>query len=198
VAPSFKDFSVLHHQNAVRVPDRRQPVRNHDNRLLPRLDQLVQRLLHLELTLRVQSRGRLVEEQDFGFSNQSAGDGNPLLLTTGELNATLADQRVVAGGEHFLVFDEVESVGLTTGVVNLLVGDVFDFEAVANVFADGAGYENGFLLDEGNLGFVPEGLELLDVSAAEQNFTATGFVVPDDQRNDTRLSAARVADECGD
>ena len=48
------DFSMLHNDDLVCIADGAQPVSHYYDRLLPTVDQLVQRLLHLMLRLGVQ------------------------------------------------------------------------------------------------------------------------------------------------
>ena len=46
----------------------------------PALPGLVQSILHYPLTLCVQGRGGLVQEEDFGVPHESSGNGDALLL----------------------------------------------------------------------------------------------------------------------
>ena len=46
----------------------------------PTLPGLVQSLLHYPLTLCVQGRGGLIQEEDFGVPHESSGNGDALLL----------------------------------------------------------------------------------------------------------------------
>ncbi len=61
------------HQDAVRMPHRRQPVGDDDRR--PPLGQRQQRLLHRPLALVVERARRLVEDQDGRILEEGAGDG---------------------------------------------------------------------------------------------------------------------------
>ena len=65
---------------------------------------------------RVQTRGRLVENQDGRIANDRAGNGNALALTARERDAALAHHGVVAVG-HF--FDEFMRVGQFGGAPDL-------------------------------------------------------------------------------
>src|SRR5262245_38220954 len=47
-------------------------------------------------SLRIEAAGRLVEDQDLRPLEQRAGDGDALLLASGEAHAVLADRRLVA------------------------------------------------------------------------------------------------------
>jgi ATP-binding cassette subfamily B multidrug efflux pump len=73
--------------------------------------------LDCRLDLGIERAGRLVEDEDRGILEENAGDGDPLALTTGELDAALADMGIVAGpplgvGERA---DEVIRLGLARG-----------------------------------------------------------------------------------
>ena len=57
------------------------------------------RLLHVALGFGIERRGRLVEQDDRRILDQRARDGDALALAAGELQAVLADRRVVAGRE---------------------------------------------------------------------------------------------------
>ncbi len=59
--------------------------------------QPVEALLDRRLDLRIERRGRLVEDQDRRVLEQHAGDGDALALAAGELDAALADMGVEAG-----------------------------------------------------------------------------------------------------
>lgn len=52
------------------------------------------------LALGVQGGGGLVEEQDLGVTDDGSGDGNALLLTTGQLRTLAANVGVVFLKEH--------------------------------------------------------------------------------------------------
>jgi hypothetical protein len=56
----------------------------------------VERVLNFALGVAVERRGRLVEHEDRRALEDGAGDGDALLLAAGELQAALADLRVVA------------------------------------------------------------------------------------------------------
>ena len=62
------------------------PVSNDDG--CPPLPGLIQSLLYHLLTLSVQGRGGLIQEEDFRFPHQSSGYGNALLLPSRQLAAS--------------------------------------------------------------------------------------------------------------
>ena len=55
-----------------------------------------ERLLDRRLDLRIERRGRLVEDQDRRVLQDHPGDGDALALAAGELDAAFADMGVVA------------------------------------------------------------------------------------------------------
>ena len=74
--------------------DGRKPVGDGDHRLAAH--QQLQLALDRRLDLAVERRGRLVEHQDRRVLQQHAGDGDALALAARELDAALADMRVIA------------------------------------------------------------------------------------------------------
>ena len=82
VGASLLDFSLLHTYDLICIADSAQPMRHNHNSLLTTADQLIQGLLHLVFTFSVKGRSCLIEKQKFGFSDESTGDGNSLLLTS--------------------------------------------------------------------------------------------------------------------
>ncbi len=66
-------------QDLIRLPDRRQPMGDHERGAAPK--QRRQCLLDESLGLGIQVRGRLVKDQDRGILEQRPRDGQALLLT---------------------------------------------------------------------------------------------------------------------
>ena len=71
-----------------------QPVRDHQRGAV--LAQLGDRFLHMPLGFGIERCGRLVEQDDRRILDQRARDRDALALAAGELQAVLADRRVVA------------------------------------------------------------------------------------------------------
>ena len=88
------DASVVEHQDAVELAHRRQAVGDDDGRAAAH--QRVHGVLDQGLRLAVETRGRLIEDQDRRIGQEGARDRDPLALAAGELHAALADQRGVA------------------------------------------------------------------------------------------------------
>ena len=94
---ALDDAAVFHQQNQIRAADRRQPVRDHERRAAR--EQLRHRSLDQLLALRVEIARGLVENQDLRRGQDRARDREPLLLAARQLDAALADERVVASGK---------------------------------------------------------------------------------------------------
>ena len=95
--------------------------------------QFADRLLDMALGFGIERGGRLVEQDDRRVLDQRPRDGDALALAAGELQAVLADLRVVAGRE---AHDEIVRMGGLGG------GDDLRFAgaelAERDVVADGA------------------------------------------------------------
>ena len=89
-----RDAALLQHGNAIGAPYRREPVRDHHHGAA--LHQVGQRRLHQRLALRVERRGRLVQNQDGRVLEDGAGNGDALLLAAGKPKSFFADHGIVA------------------------------------------------------------------------------------------------------
>jgi len=78
VPTDLEDSPVVEHDDLVGVPDRREPVRDHEDG--PALDHPLERRLDLQLGLGVDVRGRLVEDQDTGIAQDRPRQRDPLPL----------------------------------------------------------------------------------------------------------------------
>lgn len=103
----LEDLTLRKYDNVVRIPDSAESVRN-DNygHLRVTAHKSIECLLNLVLTLGVEGRSSFVEEENTGLANQSAGNCNSLLLTTGKLNATLPNKCLVTLREQFDIVEE--------------------------------------------------------------------------------------------
>ena len=95
MAADFDDAALIEHDQPIHGRDGRQAVGDGDHRLAGH--QAVERLLDRRLDLRIERRGRLVEDEDRRILQEDAGDGDALALAAGQLDAALADMGVVAG-----------------------------------------------------------------------------------------------------
>ena len=96
----------LHLTDQVGVLDGRQPVRDDQRRPRPVRHRRIEPGLHLLLRLRVERRGRLVEDQDVRVTDQRAREREALALPSGE--QAVCDAGAVAEGQRG---DEVVGVG---------------------------------------------------------------------------------------
>ncbi len=92
------------------------------------LHQTPQRLLDKMFGLTVEGGGRFVQDQDAGVLQDRPGDGDPLALTAGQLDALLADDRAVAerpAGYELVTFRLARDGGdvLVVGI-ELAIGDI--------------------------------------------------------------------------
>lgn len=89
VRTAASDRTIFNKVDAIRVDDGAQAVGN-DNRC-PAVHQLVQGFLHHHFRLRVQASGCFVQNQQLRIPQECPGDGQPLALTAGDLNAPFTD-----------------------------------------------------------------------------------------------------------
>mmetsp|Transcript_67009 Transcript_67009/g.132815 ORF Transcript_67009/g.132815 Transcript_67009/m.132815 type:complete len:208 (-) Transcript_67009:1003-1626(-) len=103
VRAALRDATSLHDNDHIGRPDGREAVGHYDRRAI--FHQPIDRLLDHMLALSVQSARRLVEEEHVRIDEQRPRDGDALLLTAGELHATLAHLGRVAlrEGAHKIV-----------------------------------------------------------------------------------------------
>ena len=134
----LRDAAPVQHDEAVHELQRRQAVRDGDDRLS--LHQHRQGFLDRRLDLGIERRGRLVEDEDRGVLQDHARDRNALALSARELDAALADMRVERAPSFVILEerDELGRVGAACGVDHLLfararppVEDVLADRAVA-------------------------------------------------------------------
>lgn len=97
--PMLHDPALVENVNHIGLLDRAQPMRNGDGGATLRRG--VEGRLHHFLRLRVERRRGFVEEEDLGVAEESAGDGDALLLAAGEHAAFAADD----GGEAVTAID---------------------------------------------------------------------------------------------
>mmetsp|Transcript_12195 Transcript_12195/g.20555 ORF Transcript_12195/g.20555 Transcript_12195/m.20555 type:complete len:144 (-) Transcript_12195:1280-1711(-) len=142
------------------------------------------------LTFGVQGGGSLIKQEDLGLSDQGPRNGDPLLLTSRELDTSLPHQSVKSLGEKSLVLDKSERVRHLAGLLNLPYGNIAMLKAIADVLLDAPREERRLLRHNGDLALEPHGIKSLDFLATEKDLAIVRVVVPLDERDDARLSAA--------
>ena len=127
------------------------------------------RLLHLPLGFRIERGGGLVEQDDRRVLDQRARDRDALALAAGQLQAVLADRRVVAVRERH---DEVVRVGGLGGGDDLVLGRARLAER--DVVADRAVEQEHVLPDIGDLLAQRVARHLRDVLPVDHDAAAFG------------------------
>ena len=97
VRAPFDDLAVLHVEDLVRVPYRRQAVGDDHRRAAPEF--LLKGAEDVRLRMRVHGAQRIVQQQKLRLPDQGPGERGALALAAGEVIAALAAERVVAVGE---------------------------------------------------------------------------------------------------
>ena len=97
VGAFFHNRAVLDHDDAVKIADGAQTVRDDDRRAV--FHKLVERLLNVSLTHAVQRARRFVQDQNRRVFEHGAGDRHALAFTAGKLDAAFADERLIALGK---------------------------------------------------------------------------------------------------
>ena len=88
------DTTSIDNQDSVRANHRRQAVR--DDKVGTALHQVRERGLNIRLGVRVKRGCRIIQNENPWVGQNRACDSHPLFLTAAELNAILADLRLVA------------------------------------------------------------------------------------------------------
>src|SRR6478672_10245555 len=89
MAAAFDDLARLHHQDDVRIADRRKPVSDDETRSIT--PQLAHGVLNQKLGTGVHGAGGLVENEQLRTGKERAGDGDQLLFACADVAAVVAD-----------------------------------------------------------------------------------------------------------
>ena len=182
------DMAAVEHEDAVAIDDAGQAVRQDERRAA--LHQPVERFLDHRLVLGIDGGQGLVEHQDRRVAQQRAGDGHPLALAAGELDALFADDGRVALRQ---ALDEVVNVGGPGRVLHLLARGARPAEA--DILLDRAVEQERVLVhDRDQRADLRKG-QRAQIVAAQQDAALIGIVEAQQQAHDRRLAAARGADE---
>ena len=142
-------------------------------------------LAHQDLAFVVQCAGGLVQDQDGRVLQEDAGDGDALLLATGELDAALTDvgvEAVLQGKDEPLGTGQTGRFDdLLAGGTGLAVGDVVRHRAAEQIHV---------LLDDADV--LAQALEgdVLDVLPVDEDAAAGHIVEAGDKVAQGRLAAA--------
>jgi len=132
---------VLHDDDFVGILDGTESVSNDNDGLLAARDEHIDSFLHLMFRFSIEGGSSLGKEKKLRLANESTGNSNALLLATGQLNSTLADDSVVHVGEKVFVVDEIVGASLSASVIHHVFKLFFgltlnSFEAVQNVLSN--------------------------------------------------------------
>ncbi|TKW51306.1 hypothetical protein CTA1_2384 [Colletotrichum tanaceti] len=152
------DLALAQQDDVVGLADGAEAVGDDDGRAA--LAGAVERRLHDLLAAHVDGRRRLVEDEDLGLLDDGPGDGEPLPLAARELDAGVADFRLVA------------LLKMSPGLDGLrLVLPLGPDEAVLHVLVDGRVEEGVVLLDQADLATPPLWVDLAQEAAADADET---------------------------
>ena len=140
-------------------------VSDHDG--CPALPGLVQSILHNLLTLCVQGRGGLIQEEDFGVPYQSTGNGNALLLTSRQLTTSLPNMCVITIRK---LYDEIVSIGILSSCNDFFQGG--SFSAQADILSNGGVEQNWLLTHNANVGTQPLQIQGFYITSIESDLQA--------------------------
>ena len=174
--PLLDDAALLHEEDMVRPGDRGQAVRDDEHDPVP-LD-LCQRGDEGAFRLRVERRGRLVEDQDRRIAHQAAGNGESLLLADGEGPAPTSEHGAVAVGQRSREGVCAADAGRP---LHLVVRG--SRPAQAQVLGDRPREKQVFLEDVGHLRAHRVHVQLAQVDTVEQHPSRGG---PEEPRNHVR------------
>ena len=188
MASLLDDPPPVHHDDRVGIPDRGQPVGDHEAR--PAVSQLCHRRLDQDLGAGVDIARRLVENQDGRVGEERAGDRQQLLLPRGEVRGVLVEQGRVSVGQGA---DEVVDVRRPGGLDDLGLGRTGP--PVGDVVPDRPCEQPGVLQHhaEGAPHLVAG--EVAVVDAVEEDVPGVDLVEADEQVHDRGLACARGADD---
>ena len=184
VRSNLRDAAPIHHHDFVRPPDSGEPVRDHDHGAIAH--QRLERLLHQNLRFRIQMRRGFVQNQDGRVLEQRPRDGQPLPLSSAQLDAALADHGVVA---FVHPLDELFGQSVARGFANLFV---LGFgPAVADVVRHRVIEQEGLLRDDADLRAQRGDLEIAHVLAVDPNGAPGDIVESRDQVGERGFSRRR-------
>ena len=181
--PGLDDPSVDEHDRAVGELDGREPLRRDEHGAA--LERRPQPLDEAPLGERVDGRERIVEHDDARTGDERARERDALALAAGEIDAALADERVVAVRQ--LVGERVDAGRLARGEHLVPVGVV---AARSEVLAQRHREEHGPLRHERDGGAKLGDRQVARVDAADEHAPAGRVVEAREQVEQRRLAGA--------
>ena len=182
------DPAAAHDQDPVRLQDGGETVRDDDTG--PPLHQDVDSLLDGIFRNGIQGGGGLVQYEDLGIFQDHAGDTQALFLSPGELEAAVADDRVISVR---LRHDKVMDTGDPAGRLNLLHGCLLIGHT--KVLQDRSVEQIGLLCDHADLAAQPGQVKVPDIHPGDADSPAFHIVQPGDQVHQRGLSGSGRPDD---
>jgi hypothetical protein len=141
--------------------------------------------------LRIQSTSRLIQEKNPGIGNNSAGDGDTLLLTTGEKESALTDQGVISIRQFT---NETIGIGFDASLLYqrefLVIREVLKFsanETVCDVVSYAHRKKYRFLRNKANLRAQPLYIEIPYIPTVQSHDARQRVIETFNQGNYGRL-----------
>ena len=103
MSAALNDMGIIQYQYLIRTPDGFQAVGDHNNSLVVR--QFRNRPLQFFFIFRVNAACGFIQNDNRGVFQYGAGNGNTLLLTTGQGSSAFPDHRIIPvgqGGNKFM------------------------------------------------------------------------------------------------
>ncbi len=191
VGAGLDDLTVIHDQDAAGVANRRQSVRDDDDRAS--LTDRLHVVLDGAFRFVIQRTGRLVEDENAWLTHQSAGDGDTLALTAGERRPVFTYDGVVS----FRQFeDEFVRAGEPGGGDHLLqrcarIGQ-------RDVLPQAAVEQYVLLQHHADLTTQAGGIGEREIQPIDEHPTAFRHIQALDQLGERALARARTADDADD
>ncbi len=162
---ALQNATFFDHQDLLRAPNRGQPMRDNERRAP--LHQEAEPVLNHGLALRIEGAGRLIQNQNAGIGQDRPCDRQTLPLTAGELNPTLAHDRLIALSE---TLRELVYTRDTAGLQKLFFTGLRPRKH--DVLADGAVEQKRLLQYDAQLAPVRRQLHLSKVDPVHQDTPA--------------------------
>ena len=179
----FHKISIFNYDQAVRIPKRRQTVRDIKRR--SSAGKLFERFLNMQLRPRIYCRGCLVQYQNLGIFQNRPGKRNALPFSSGKALSSRSDPRIVSV-VHF--HDKIMRIRHFSGADHFLArGRRF---RIGNIIKYGSHKKICVLQYGADLAVKPVERQLFDLYAVEAYRSRFCIIQPCNQINQRGLSGA--------